>query len=68
MLYYFKAISIVIVLNGDNKTLETIIDSLENNIPVLLIRETRGASDLLANVIEQHNGLSFEGKYRKHFK
>jgi hypothetical protein len=56
------AISILIVLNGDNKTLEIILDSLENNIPVLLIRETKGVADLLASLIDKYNEQPYEGK------
>jgi arginine repressor len=56
------AITILIVLNGDNKTLEIILDSLENNIPVLLIRETKGVADLLASLIDKYNEQPYEGK------
>ena len=44
---------ITIVLNGDKSVIETILSSVESGIPVLLIRESKGAADLLANLIDK---------------
>ncbi len=51
-----------IIINGNEQTLETILESMENNICVLLIRESKGAADLLSNIIDKLNELKFEEK------
>ena len=51
-----------IIINGNEQTLETILESMENKISVLLIRESRGAADLLSNIIDKFNELKFEEK------
>ena len=51
-----------IIINGNEQTLETILESMENNISVLLIRESKGAADLLSNIIDKLNELKFEEK------
>jgi len=55
-------LSLSIILNGKTEALKTIIFSLNNNIPVLLIRETNGAADLVSNIIDEFNKLSFDEK------
>jgi len=45
-----------IIINGNEQTLETIL------ICVLLIRESKGAADLLSNIIDKLNELKFEEK------
>jgi hypothetical protein len=52
----------LLVINGNEQTLETILESMENNISVLLIRESKGAADLLSNIIDKLNELKFEEK------
>jgi hypothetical protein len=51
-----------IIINGNEQTLETILESMENKISVLLIRESKGAADLLSNIIDKLNELKFEEK------
>lgn len=51
-----------IIINGNEQTLETILESMENKISVLLIRESKGAADLLSNIIDKLNELKFEQK------
>ena len=53
---------ITIVLNGDKSVIKTILSSVESGIPVLLIRESKGAADLLANLIDKFKELLFEEK------
>jgi len=38
------------------------LESIENNIGVLLIRESGGAADLLSNIIDKFNELNFDEK------
>ena len=52
----------MLVINGNEQTLETILESMKNKISVLLIRESRGAADLLSNIIDKFNELKFEEK------
>lgn len=52
----------MLVINGNEQTLETILESMENKISVLLIRESKGAADLLSNIIDKLNELKFEQK------
>jgi hypothetical protein len=52
----------LIVINGDSKILETILESMRINMGVLLIRESRGAADLLSNIIFKFNQLKFNKK------
>jgi hypothetical protein len=52
-LFQSDELCITIVLNGDKSVLKTVLSSVESGIPVLLIRESRGAADLLANLIDK---------------
>ena len=52
----------MLVINGNEQTLETILESMKNKISVLLIRESRGAADLLSYIIDKLNELKFEEK------
>jgi len=61
-LFQSDELCITIVLNGDKSVLKTVLSSVESGIPVLLIRESRGAADLLANLIDKFKDLSFEEK------
>jgi hypothetical protein len=49
-------------LNGSQTVIKSVLNSLENGIPVLLIRESKGVADLLAHLIDKYNELSFEEK------
>lgn len=52
----------MISLNGKNKILETILSTIEAKVPVLLIRESKGSTDFLADVIIKFNELSLDDK------
>ena len=45
----------MISLNGKNNILETILSTIEAKVPVLLIRESKGSTDFLADVIIKFN-------------
>ena len=52
----------MIAMNGATDIIESTLFSLQNKVPTILIRDSRGATDLLANIIDKYNELSLDDK------
>ena len=44
---------VLIVVQGGPGTLRTVLESLEQNIPVLVLADSKGCADLIANACSQ---------------